>query len=58
MVGFIAWIVIVFGGMAFVFVMPIFLVSAISQWWDVRRFREGLARMEGLPLEPPTDPDD
>ena len=47
------WLAIVFAAMAFIFVMPIFVVSAISNWWEIRRFRRSLGNMQGSPWEPP-----
>lgn len=42
-----------FAIMGFIFVLPIFVVSAISQWWEIRRFRGSLDKMEGNPWDPP-----
>jgi hypothetical protein len=45
-VGSVGELAIRFAEMGFVFVVPIFVVSAISQWWDIRRFRGSLAKMD------------
>jgi hypothetical protein len=56
-VEFVTRVAFLLGVMSLIFVWPIFVVSAISQWWDVRRFRGVLARMQSLPLDPPDGAD-